>query len=268
MLPERIGCMRTCHLLLIAAAMTVVSPQQSWATGGSPPRGARRSEAKWGTIARSWQLVCGAGSFVTCVSVSMRRRDIGGYTAIEMTVSNESGGGGSPGRNVFTAIGVANLPGPHAYPGWLTAKAPSRDATATATDDRVPGRMRVSLPAGDAPEDRGGRRAVEPGRIGVFTFSAHHIGNDDYNWQSGADDDGGPDGCSTNLSASKGGHPRPGDDHVDDDGDDDVESPDCECCGDAEHPITPVPEPATLTLFATGLLAVAGARVVRRRTRG
>lgn len=239
--------------LIISAALVALPAQAALATGGGgTPKPPTLSSTKWKTISTKWQNVCGGGCFATCVSVSLRRQDVGGYTAIEMTVTNNSGLNNTWAGTVFTAIGIANLPAPKTTAGWLTVKKGSTNYTSKwQTDDRVVSGMGLPSKVGGVETKYGSNYAVGAGQTWVFTFFVPTIGTNYSNWKLAIHGQRGPNDCSTKLIVDWAGKPNT------------PNGKDCGCC--TPPPPGVIPEPATVALMATGLLGIGGVGIFRRR---
>ena len=246
--PRFTKAMRNLQRILLASAIVAI-PAQAARAADPPPA----LTGTWTAIATNWAHKCGGNNFVTCASVTLRRQDVGGYTAIEMTVTNESGLMGSFANTVFTAIGIANMPDPIMTRGWFTVKTSTGNAvTGWETDDRVVSGVGLPRDVTGAETINGINNGLKAPNTFIFTFFIPVIGTNYLNWQLAIHGQGGPNDCSTKLIVKWDGTTN------------NTSAPGS--CGYTAPPGV-VPEPATLGLLATGLLGVGGAGVIRRRRR-
>jgi hypothetical protein len=243
--------MKTSIARLLPVALLLAPWVELRASDPPPPI----NEAAWSTIATNLSNRCGGSSFVTCASVTVRRQDIGGYTAIELTVTNHSGMSGSYPGTVFTAVGIANLTGIQETPGWITVRRDGSDWTGWEADDRVVSGVKLPRRVGGVETTNGINDGIQAPHTFVFRFYVTSLGTNYSKWQLAIHGQGGPNDCSTKLVVNMDGSTNaPG-------------GTEAAGCSYTPPPPTPIPEPATLVLFATGMLGLGGVTAIRRRNR-
>lgn len=185
---------------------------------------------------------CGGSLFSTCASVTINSLNTGpGEYAITMTVANPVGNNSN-----FAAIGL------HHLPAGTTATFVSDDNgdwTFSDNPNGLNGQGIMAVVQGES-SDHGNSTSIKPGESLTFTFTLSGVGSgSDYAFDDFAIHGiSGPNGCSTKLVVT--------DNQAN-------QGPFDERCGDV--PETVVPEPASVVLMATGLLALVGGGAVRNR---
>jgi hypothetical protein len=207
----------------------------------------------------SWNgsTICGGNNFATCaaVSVTTAYSSVTGRTFVTMTVTNLSGTNGTQAA-IFTQIGLWNLPkknpGTAYVAGSLTVLDQNNNNVTSAWQLGTPGLNGAGIQPGVFGVDptQGINGGLAAGDTYTFTFELTGIGSQFPLDEAGfaLHGQGGYNGCSTKLVVDGDGNPNQG--------------PYLEEC---TPPITATPEPVTMTLLASGLAAMGGAGLIRRR---
>lgn len=191
------------------------------------------------------QQLCGGNNFSTCAFISSSSATVGGSSVLTLVVTNPAGNNAG---SVFTAIGIANLPSGAAVTGGTSSSGNFTFAAGgpSGLSGAGIGSDVVGFGAVNPPSQTG----LKPGETVTFTFTfdgAYDLSTLQYAIH---DQGGAPTGCegSTKLVAG----------NVD--GSYVANLATC-----SPPPVTSVPEPASMTLLASGLMSLGGAGVVRRR---
>ena len=208
---------------------------------------------------------CGGTLFATCaaVTVTTTYNSTTGNTVVVMQVTNLSGTNGTQ-NSIFTQIGLWNMAAfvpakgnNPAIPGAAYVNGSLQVLDNNSADVSSNWQLGTSGLSGSGIQPgifgvdplNGINSGIGAGQTFTFTFELSGLASSfDVNTAGFAlHGQGGVTGCSTKLVIQPDGTPNAG-----------PYNPEC-------TPITSTPEPVTMTLLATGLLAMGGAGVLRRR---
>jgi hypothetical protein len=203
------------------------------------------------------QLFCGGNSFNTCASVSATVTHwTGGITHVQISVTNWSGFNGSYPGTIFTQVGLANMPSGASYvTNSLTVTENGQAVSGWQTGTNGLSGVGIQKNTVGVDPTNGINNGIPSPLTYVFNFDVTGWANpvDITTAQFAIHGQGGPNGCSTKLVITNGVANT-------------VNPNDVGACIEGP-PTTVTPEPITMSLLATGLAGIGGARMARRRRR-
>jgi hypothetical protein len=197
---------------------------------------------------------CGGSAFQTCASVAISKLNLGGgVTQITMSVTNNSGFGGTYNGTVFTTMGLFGLSNFTYVPGSLSVSGSGSWVLGTSGLSGAGISGKVAGVQGAPPPVQNG---LLPGQSVTITFNISGPAFASINTADWAiHGQGGPNACSTKLVVTNGtANNGP------------YDSVNCGVDGGTGIISSVTPEPGSVVLLTTGLFGFAGGMVRRRRS--